>query len=73
MGDLPTPQGLLQASLRICILPALKIGKLGCSHPLKWPREKAVIFHVVLMSHLPLKCASLHTLIASSKYLNTMH
>lgn len=73
MGDLTTPQGLLQASDRVYLLPALKVGKLGCFCTLKWPKEEAVIFQIVHTSHLPQKSSSLHALIASSKYLNTMH
>lgn len=73
MGDFSTPQGLLQASHRVYLLSALKVGKLGCSCTLKLPREGAVIFQVVHTSHLPQKSASLHALIASSQYLNAMH
>jgi len=73
MGNLSTPQGLLQAPHRVYLLPALKVGKLGCSCALKWLKEEAVIFQAVRVSHLPQKSASLQALIARSKYLNTMH
>lgn len=67
MGGLSSQQGLLQASRRVYLLPALKVGKLGCLCTLKWPREEAIIFQVVYTSHLPQNPASLRAPTASSK------
>lgn len=67
MGGLSSPQGLLQASHRVYLLPALKAGRLGCLCTLKWPRQEAVIFQVVYTSHLPQNPAHLHVPAGSSK------
>lgn len=69
VGGFSSPQGLLQASQRVYLLPASKAGKMGCLRTLKWPREEAVIFQVVYTSHLPQNPASLRVPTASSVWI----